>query len=208
MAKKSFKLEIKKDSLTEEGTFIGYASVFGNVDSYNDIIEQGAFRKTLKEKKVFPMLLNHGIDTILGTIEANQDRVGLKVKGFFNKNVQRALEIYELLKQGAIKGLSIGYNTLKHKYEHIKDVEVRVIEEIKLFEVSLTPFPANELANVEAVKSYQENLIEEIKQRKDDEEFKNKVLSLFEEPENTSTLIEQPKYNNIEVLKKLQEVFK
>jgi len=45
---KNFSFETKE--LTEEGQFEGYAAVFGNRDSWDDIIEPGAFAKTIKER--------------------------------------------------------------------------------------------------------------------------------------------------------------
>jgi HK97 family phage prohead protease len=206
MEKKGFWFDLKKDSLTDDGTFKGHASVFGNIDSYGDIIEKGAFTKTLKEGKEFPLLYNHDTNELLGGIEAKQDRYGLDTLGSFELAVKRAEEIYLFARKGIIKGLSIGYSAMKTVDEKIDGQIVRVIKELRLFEVSLVLFPANELANVEAVKSYEENLIEEIKKRKDDKEFKKKALALFEEPENTSTLIEQPKCY-VEFLEKVKEVF-
>jgi HK97 family phage prohead protease len=206
MEKKGFRLDVKRETLSDDGTFEGHASVFGNIDSYGDIVDKGAFTKTLKEGKEFPMLFNHNMNEVLGKIEAKQDRAGLYVKGIFELGVKRAEEIYLLLKSGAIKGLSIGYSTIRKDTEKIKDQFIRIIKELKLFEVSVVVFPANTLANVEAVKMMDE-LIEEIKERKDDEEFKKQVLSLFSAPENSSTHLEQPKYS-VEFLKKLQEVYK
>jgi HK97 family phage prohead protease len=42
--------EIKSDN-TSDGTIFGYGSVFGNTDSYGDIVAKGAFKKTLEESK-------------------------------------------------------------------------------------------------------------------------------------------------------------
>ena len=53
MERKTFEFEIKE--LSEEGQFTGYLSTFGNVDAGDDMIEPGAFKKTLREKKVFPL---------------------------------------------------------------------------------------------------------------------------------------------------------
>ena len=57
MEKKTFELEIKE--LTEEGKFSGYLSTFGNVDAGMDVVEPGAFKKTLRDKKIFPFLWAH-----------------------------------------------------------------------------------------------------------------------------------------------------
>lgn len=207
MEKKGFWFDLKKDTLTDDGSFKGHASVFGNIDSYGDIVDKGAFTKTLGEGREFPLLYNHNTDALLGGIEARQDRIGLNTTGMFELDVTRAKEIYLFAKKGIIKGLSIGYSVKKKVDEKIDGKFVRVIKELQLFEVSLVLFPANKLANVEAVKSYGDNLIQEIEKNKDDPEFRKQVLSLFEEPEDASTLIEQPKYS-IDVLEKLQEVFK
>jgi hypothetical protein len=55
---KSFALELK-EAPGEDGSFEGYAAVFGNVDSYGDVIEKGAFAKTLQENPTVPILWQH-----------------------------------------------------------------------------------------------------------------------------------------------------
>ena len=43
--------EVKVDSSGEEdGTFVGYGSTFGNVDSYGDTVAKGAFRKNCRRE--------------------------------------------------------------------------------------------------------------------------------------------------------------
>ena len=148
LERKEFKFEIK--SVNEDGIFEGYASVFGNKDSYDDVVEPGAFKKTLQEKKTFPLLWYHSPREPIGIVEeAYEDGKGLKIKGKINLAVQRGKEIYHLLKQGAIKGLSIGFQTVKEAWEG----NIRKLKEIKLWEISLVTFPANELALVESVKA-------------------------------------------------------
>ena len=159
MEKKSFRLEIKE--LGEDGSFDGYASVFGNVDSYNDIVESGAFTKTLQEQKQFPLLWSHNPYEPVGIMEGDQDKKGLKILGKLNLEVQRGRELYALLKQKAIKGLSIGYDTIKQAWDN----EVRKLQEVRLWEVSLCTFPANPEATVEAVKSV-DDIIAKIKEMK------------------------------------------
>ena len=43
-----------------EGRFSGYASVFGNLDSKNDIIMPGAYDDVLKSGDAVPVYVNHG----------------------------------------------------------------------------------------------------------------------------------------------------
>ena len=58
MELKSLVLEVK--TINENGTFEGYAAVFGNVDTWGDVITAGAFKKTLathKKAKTKPVML-------------------------------------------------------------------------------------------------------------------------------------------------------
>jgi len=88
-------------------------------------------------------------------VELEEDDYGLKVKrGELNLEVQRARELRSLIMQGAVDGLSIGYQTIKSEYEKGGDGQtIRVLLEIKLWEVSLCVFPANEPAKVDDIKS-------------------------------------------------------
>jgi hypothetical protein len=145
---KDYKLDLKE--LTEEGAFEGYAAVFGNRDEQGDIIEPGAFKKTLKENDVVPVLWMHNPHEPTGvTVELSEDSKGLYVKGQLNPEVQKAKEVYTLLKQKALKGISIGYNTVKETWEG----STRYLKEIRLWEISLVTFPANRLAQVTNVKN-------------------------------------------------------
>lgn len=140
------------DLVTDEaGVFTGYASIFGNVDSHGDAVMPGAFRKSLSERgNVVPLLWQHDQAEPVGVIELVEDSKGLRVvRGEINLETARGREAYALLKQGAIKGLSIGFQTIKDGWSG----KVRQLKELKLMEVSLVTFPANELATVTAVKN-------------------------------------------------------
>lgn len=136
----------------EKGIFEGYASVFGERDAYGDVVVKGAFEKSLKENGMPVLLLQH-LSTQVGGIylEAEERENGLYVKGQLNLEVQMAREYYALLKQGAIKGLSIGFYTIEDEYD--RDESIRYVKRVNLLEVSLVTFPANKLAQVESVKN-------------------------------------------------------
>jgi HK97 family phage prohead protease len=144
---KDYALEIK--GLTEEGTFEGYASVFGNVDSYGDVVDAGAFTKSLKRRQ--PLLLwQHDPSTPLGIWEGMaEDTKGLRGVGKLFAGVRAADEALILLRGGAVQGLSIGYRVLKYRMEG----EVRHLSELDLMEVSIVSFPANGKAKIDGVKS-------------------------------------------------------
>lgn len=155
MATKKIETKDFKFTLTdvdeEKGTFKGYASVWGDVDSYGDTVKRGAFKKSLKETKVFPMLWSHNIIEPIGVISGHEDDTGLAVEGSINQDVQRGREVRSLMKQGAVTGLSIGYQTLLEELD--KTTGTRVLKEVKLWEISPVVFPACQSAQVTDVKA-------------------------------------------------------
>lgn len=154
MEHKNLPLEVK--NLGENGTFEGYASAFGNVDSWKDVIEAGAFSATIREhskRKTMPALLwCHDVREPIGVWESmKEDATGLFAQGRLLKDdVQKAAEAYALLKAGAVRGLSIGYRARDYSID--EKTGVRALKRVDLFEVSLVTFPANEKALVSGVK--------------------------------------------------------
>lgn len=144
-------LSFKLDGPPEpDGRFTGRASVFGNVDLGNDVVEPGAMTKTLQETPVVPLLAFHDPAKPVGvSVELTQTGGELVLKGQLVMEVQAARELYALMAAGAVKGLSIGYQTIKRAY---KD-GVRHLLEIKLVEISLVVFPMNPQATVTALKA-------------------------------------------------------
>lgn len=139
-------LETKAD---DEGVIEGYGAVFGNKDSYGDILMPGAFSNTLGKRKV-KMLWQHQMDEVIGVWdEISEDGNGLRIKGRLALNTARGREVYELIKMGAIDGLSIGYRTLKAEDRD----DARVLLDVELFEVSIVSMPANESATVTSIKN-------------------------------------------------------
>jgi len=145
-------LEVK--GLTDEGTFTGYGAVFGNIDRVADRLSPGAFAKSLarhaKEGSAIPILWQHNPDELIGVWEdLAEDAKGLKGTGRLVLETSRGREAYALLKSGAMRGLSIGFETIKSE----PDGAIRVLKELDLWEISLVTFPANRRALVTAVKS-------------------------------------------------------
>jgi len=150
LEEKTFPFEIK--ALTEEGQFEGYAAVFGSKDALNEIIEPGAFTKTLKEQRQFTMLWYHDPRDPIGIVDVEQDGKGLKIKGQLNLEVQSAKEKYALMKQKAIRGLSFGFKTIVDLW----DKQIRYLKEIKLYEISPVTFGAHPEALISNVKQWAE----------------------------------------------------
>lgn len=143
----------EEDARAEEGVFSGYASVFGVTDNHGDIIAPGSFARTLEERggAAIKLLWQHRADEPIGFFTAiREDRRGLFVEGRLLLDVQRGREAWELLKSGAIEGLSIGYTVTGSDID--PRTGVRTITGVDLWEISLVTFPANEEAGVTAVK--------------------------------------------------------
>lgn len=151
---RAFALQIKATG--EDGTVEGYGSVFGVKDSYDDVIEPGAFKASLAAHKAAgsmpAMLWQHDSEHPIGVwTEMSEDKTGLRVKGKLAMDTQRGAEAYALLKMGAITGLSIGFISKEWSYD--RETEIRTLTGIDLWEVSLVTFPANGSARVTSVKA-------------------------------------------------------
>ncbi|NTU76250.1 MAG: HK97 family phage prohead protease [Alphaproteobacteria bacterium] len=143
-------------TLAADGTFAGYASVFGTLDHHNEVVDLGAFKRTLgrwREKGSAPaMLWMHDPTQPIGVwMTLDEDKNGLAVQGRLALRTQKGMEAYELLKLGALTGLSIGYRVVTSRIDSKR--KARVLTELDLFEISLVTFPANEEARVRDVKS-------------------------------------------------------
>jgi HK97 family phage prohead protease len=138
----------------DQGPFSGYGSIFGNVDLHGDIVEKGAFTETLKERPIEHVGLYwmHDPREPIGKWSIMEEREqGLWVEGKLTLGVSRAREVYELMKDGAVTGLSIGYRT--RKYDLDGENDIRILKDVELFEVSAVSGPANEEARIAGVKS-------------------------------------------------------
>jgi len=153
--KSSIKAYHDDDEDKNYGTFEGYGSVFGNKDLGNDVIEAGAFAKSLKKRKPqnVKLLYQHKSDMPIGVFdEIKEDAHGLVVKGRLALKTQAGAEAYELLKMGALDGLSIGFRVNPKEVSYDKRGNKRIIKEVDLMEVSLVTFPMNPQATVRSVK--------------------------------------------------------
>lgn len=152
MEKKIFELEIKE--LTEEGRFSGYLSRFGNVDSGMDVVDPGAFKKTLRDNKSFGFIWGHQstLDGIIGSFTGKEDEKGLFTEGGFFLELENGLKAYKTAKllqsKGVKVGLSMGYRALKWVYETKEGIMIRRLKEVKLNEGSITLWPMNDQTNL------------------------------------------------------------
>ena len=152
--------ELKADG-ESEGVFMGYGSIFGNKDLGNDIVERGAFLKSINERGAngVKLLWQHKTDTPIGIFEEiREDRKGLKVRGKLALKTQGGNEAYELMKMGALDGMSIGYRADPAKQKYDEKNKRRYLKELDLMEISLVTFPMNPRARIHAVKGEAMNI--------------------------------------------------
>lgn len=161
-------LKFAADEGAQAMSFTGYGAVFGNVDSYGDVIEAGAFSKFLADVKAgnqpWPaMLSQHGgwqmsaedMTPIGVWTDFAEDGHGLKVTGQL-ADTPRGLEMYKLMKMSprpAIDGMSIGYIAKEWEPRSKPEDPKRKLKRIDLIEVSMVTRPANGKARVESVKN-------------------------------------------------------
>lgn len=167
---KTVDLRVKEagtDDGLAEGEFIAYASAFGNVDSYGDIVDDDAFDRTLEEWKAsgdtIPVLWGHDLFDPFNNIgglhsataikadgeKADGEKRGLKVHGFLDLENPTAKQVYRLMKGRRTTKMSFAYAVRDESQEddglHLKDLD--------LFEVSVVQIPANQEAEILTVKA-------------------------------------------------------
>lgn len=126
------------------GIVSGYGSIFGNIDSDNDIILQGAYAKTLMENGSRVRYCNqHRIDQPLGKFtELGEDSTGLKFVAEVPKT-RLGEDVLLLMKNGVITENSVGIMPIVKNY---RQDGVRELKEVKLYEISCVTLAANPMA--------------------------------------------------------------
>jgi uncharacterized protein len=154
---------VTKATAGDEGTgsFEGYGSTFGHVDSYGDRIVEGAYKDTIPDflKRGGSLLSHDWMSLPIGTItEAKEDAIGLYLVSHYH-SIQSAQDARTVAKEridrGANVGLSIGYLARDWKYvrEDGSDWPIRELLAIDLFEISQVLVPADSFAGMTGVKS-------------------------------------------------------
>jgi HK97 family phage prohead protease len=143
--------EVKSDS-DKELIIEGHGAVKNNIDAGGDIILDGAFTKTLEQRKGrIAFCLQHDIRTPIGKIlDISENGKGLLLKVRISDSEG---DIKTKIREGILKELSIGYSVIEGKSGERDGKEVFFLTEVKLYEVSLVTIAMNELAMIEGMKS-------------------------------------------------------
>ncbi|MBA3446364.1 MAG: HK97 family phage prohead protease [Pseudaminobacter sp.] len=150
-------LEIEVKS-APDGTVTGLASTFGgSPDRHGDIVQKGAFARTLSEHRAegtLPaMLWSHKLDEPIGRwTDMQEDGKGLVVSGAINLKTSRGREAFEHVSAGDATGFSIGYLLPEGGRKYNNDGSFTIVD-ADLVEVSVVTVPANSRARIAGVKS-------------------------------------------------------
>lgn len=161
MKTKTMTVDLKADGDLKEGQFTGYAAVFGNKDSYWDVIIKGAFEDTLatygENGAGVPVYWSHRMDdpmmNIGQTIEAKEDDHGLFVKVQLDLETPQGAQVHKLIKTGRVSQMSFAYDIQDSAWASSKELgEYCELRKLKLHEVSVVPVGANQETELLAVK--------------------------------------------------------
>jgi HK97 family phage prohead protease len=141
-------------AIEADGSFHGYASLFGETDLNRDLVLPGAFRRSIAKRGPggIRMLFQHDPAAPIGIWQdIREDHRGLFVRGRLMTEVAKGREVLALMRAGAIDGLSIGFRTVRGRTDAKSGV--RHLVEVDLWEVSVVTFPMLPTARISAVKS-------------------------------------------------------
>jgi HK97 family phage prohead protease len=136
----------------DHGELSGYASVFNNVDLDGDVVRPGAFTRTLADwaraKAPLPLTSDHQLDSggVIGSVvHAEEDSYGLRIRARFS-SVAKAQDIRTKMIEGHLRGLSFIYEAIRHHRGQKDGQPVRFLDELRLYETTVSPAPRNLLA--------------------------------------------------------------
>jgi HK97 family phage prohead protease len=173
---KAFHAHITK---ADAGVVEAIVNVFGILDYGNDIVQKGAFAKTISERWSKILVLDqHNTDSTLNAIakvlairemeatelpmeitaEYPEATGGLWVRMQFMVDDEKSNAIFNRIKAGVIGEYSIGFDIIRQHYEKIEwrgqKVNARFIDEIRLFECSPVLWGMNQATATVSAKEY------------------------------------------------------
>lgn len=141
-----------------DGYVAGWAST-ADLDLYRHKVMRGAFQESITKRgltgpKGIKLLIGHNWNQVAGIIkklEYRGDRLWIEAQ--LNLNIGYAKDAYEAAKMVGGLSFSVGFMLEKYAVEGEDGEEWLRIDKGDLFEVSVVPFPGNEEATMEFVKS-------------------------------------------------------
>lgn len=156
-------LKIGTDDGLADGEFICYPSTFTKEpDAYGDIVAPGAFADTIAEWQrsgnFLPGIYGHRLDDpdyfVAHATEMTEDEHGWRVRGVFDLENPKALQVYKLVKGRRLTQLSFAFDVQDEAKVTLKDGRtVNELRKLKVYEFTFCPIGANQDTSVVAVKA-------------------------------------------------------
>lgn len=132
-----------------EGTFTGYASVFGNIDSYGEMVVKGAFAQSLEDQAAYPVYWSHQMSNpmmnIGKTLEIREDDHGLFVKAQLDLDTEMGAQVHRLIKDGRVGQMSFAFDVEDYAVADSEELGPHIeLRRLKLHEVSVVQVGANQ----------------------------------------------------------------
>ena len=157
-----------------EGYFIVYNQKIELWRGFTEEIMLGACTESLRSGENIMALFNHNRDLVIGStqgrsLELIEDFAGVYGRVAINREDSDAMNVYQRVKRGDVQGCSFGFSIESEKYTNHDDGSVACqIEKVKIYEVSICPFPAYPTTSIQARKEEWEGQerrrLEEIRQ--------------------------------------------
>lgn len=158
---KGFDLNFK-DIDSKKGIVTGYFAAFNSKDSHGDVIEKGAFSKTVAErgphgKQLIKWLLDHESNKAIGKlIDLKEDDYGLYYEGKVGRH-SLGKDFMLMVEDGIINQHSFGYSIIKETFD--KSMNVNRLKELRMYEGSSIQFlGSNPNTPITGIKSIEDAL--------------------------------------------------
>lgn len=144
-------------------TITGHASVFDEpyeLWGFREQVSRGAFKKSLKEADV-AALWNHDPNVILGRNKSGSLRLTEDERGLYYEvdlpDTQAARDLYTLIQRGDVYQSSFAFEVVKESWDYpkgeAKDLPLRTIKEVRLYDVSPVTYPASPSTDVDVARA-------------------------------------------------------
>lgn len=155
------------ESQGDEMSLVGYAARFNSpskdLGGFRETIAPGAFTRTLASQPDVKCLFNHSADKVLGrttsgTLQLEQDNVGLKFRCMLDPNQQSHRDLHSAVKRGDINECSFAFTPNGANGDTWADAKdergnwfiQRTLNDVDLYDVSPVTHPAYNSTGVQA----------------------------------------------------------
>ena len=147
----------------DSGELDGYMSVFNVLDAGGDVVVPGAFRATFSDwnsaPAPMPLIADHELSTdgVIGSVShLAEDATGARIRARFS-SIAKAQDIRTRMAEGHLRGMSFTYEAIRHHRGMFGGKSARFLDEVRVFEATVTPFPMNQLATASAKRGGQDD---------------------------------------------------